>query len=138
MQQTGAESELRNPKKEKVDTDEEEIISPTAPFDFEEQSKQHLAAIQTLAPQNLNTPSKVFWSATKAFKIWIPTNKETKCKKKNKKKRTPEISMLTTTTAEKKCSKNNKDVHTFETSMPRKYKSVWVRGHYRGKAGDSC
>ena len=111
-QQDDVESEFvsRRSTTEKVDTDEDGMISPTVLFDFEEQSKQHLAAIQTSACHNSSKISKgSSWSALKAFEGWVPTctNEETEGGKKKKVKRT-------------KC-RLTRAIPSF----------VWVNGHYR-------
>ena len=112
-QQDDVESEFvsRSSTKEKADTDEDGMISPTVPFDFEEESKLHLAAIQTSAFQNSSKTSKgSSWSALKAFEGWVPTstNEETEGGKKKKVKRT-----------------NKKKLTRAIPSF------VWVIGHYR-------
>ena len=112
-QQDDVEAEFvsRSSTKEKADTDEDGMISPTVLFDFEEESKLHLAAIQTSAYQNSSiTPKGSSWSALKAFEGWVPTstNEETEGGKKKKVKRT-----------------NKKKLTRAIPSF------VWVIGHYR-------
>ena len=112
-QQDGVETEFfsRSSTKEKADTDEDGMISPTVLFDFEEESKLHLAAIQTSAFHNSSkTPKGSSWSALKAFEGWVPTttNEETEGGKKKKVKRT-----------------NKKKLTRAIPSF------VWVNGHYR-------
>ena len=110
-QQDDVATEFFSRSSTKDKADEDGMISPTVLFDFEEQSKQHLAAIQTSAFQNSSkTPKGSSWSALKAFEGWVPTstNEKTKGGKEKKVKRT------------------NKEKLT--RAIP---SFVWVIGHYR-------